>query len=256
MADNPASNVPAPAQTAHDPTDWGNISKHFKARISLCDDLGNILPGSPQIVAIVIDGDMATESDYSSPFDNSSPDNKLPTMMAMLQSGVGVETSSTLLKAVMGIQLSGDQKGVMNAMKGRSSLTKVNSRQIFNSTQPIMLNLVLYFEAWANAKAEVEDQLNLLQQWSLPASLAEDSLIAGIAENPSLESLMPSEIPPFVSIIHGGKRYAPMLIRPLSVPVAVPMDKDGNRMFAQVPVTFSSLTAWDKNNVANLYYQG
>lgn len=247
-------NQAKPSTQYENKSDWGNLSDVYKMRIRLCDKEGNLLDQyAQQIVGVAVDGDISIDNQYSTPFENSNPEHRLPTMMGMLQSGDWVNTLEIGLSNVFGIELSQDKKESINALEGRSNLTKVNSTQIFVATQPITISTTLYFSAWRSAKIEVEQQVALLKQWALPNKLAEGSILASALEDKSLLSLFPSEVPPYVSIYYGGKKYTPLLIQSVSEPLVVPMTEDGDRLALQVPVTFVSRTAWDKDNISKLY---
>jgi hypothetical protein len=229
---------------------YGKLNDVLLAKICLCDKEGNIT-GDEQVVALAIDGDLHTESQYSTQFENSNPEHRLPTLMGMLQTGDWVNTLSAVASS-FGVELSEDSQESLNRLEGRSSLTKTNSTQIFTNAS-IQLSMSLVFDTWEDAKSEVEDQVRLLQQWSVPQKLADGSLVANFANETSIESLFPSLVPPYVCIYFGGKRYAPLLIQSVSTPLVVPMDKDGNRMSLQVPVQFLSRNAWDAENINQMY---
>lgn len=247
------SNTAQPATQYENKGSWGKLSDLYKIRIRLCNKDGTATEDGSQIIAVPIDGDISIDTQYSTPFENSNPEHRLPTLMGMLQSGDWVNTLEIGLSNVFGVELSSDTKEKINALEGRSNLTKVNSTQIFVSTQPIMISTTLYFSTWRNAAVEVEEQLALLKQWALPLELSEGSVLASALEDKSFMSLFPSQVPPYVSLHYGGKRYAPMLIQSVSEPLVLPMDEDGNRIYAQVQVTFVSRTSWDKNNITALY---
>lgn len=245
------ANQPEAEKQFNNNSSMGKLSDLYQMRIRLCDKKGVEL-GGDQVVATVIDAEMTLESQYSNPFENMNPEHKLPTLVGMLQSGDGADIAGTALSNVFGVQLSENTKESMNNFVGRSALTKINSTQIFVSSQPVTIPATLLFSTWENAKVEVEDQIKLLQQWSLPQELVE-SLIKEVTENKSLESLFPSTAPPYVAVYYGGKRYFPMLISSCSAPLSAPMDNEGNRMQLQVQVTFLSRTAWDAANINQLY---
>lgn len=246
------SNTPEAATKFKNATSLGKLSDLYKMRIRLCDKEG-VEQGDEQVIAVAIDAELSVESQYSNPFDQSNPEHKLPTLMGMLQSGDWVNTLDTAMNSMFGIQLSGDKKEQLNTLQGKSNLTKQNSTNIFVSTQPVSIPATLYFGAWEDAEIEVENQVRLLQKWSLPVELAEGSLVSEFAENMSLESLFPSTVPPYVAIYYGGKRYFPLLINSCSAPMVVPMDGGGNRMQLQVQVNFLSRTAWDAKNIDQIY---
>lgn len=253
------NNSPEPAVQYNNRTDWGKLSDVFQTRIRLCDKEGNPAKddsgatSGEQIIAVAVDGDLSIDSQYSTPFDNSNPEHRLPTLMGMLQSGDWVNTLDSVATNVFGVELGSDNKETLNALEGRSNLTKTNSTQIFTATMPVTINMTLLFSAWRSAKTEVEDQLKLLKQWALPQKLEEGSLVANVAENKSLTSLFPSKVPPYVALYYGKKKYLPMLIANVSEPLVVPMDADGNRMGLQVQVQFLSRTAWDAENINSIY---
>jgi len=247
-----AVNNPETVEEAKDPSVLGKLSDLYKMRIRLCDKKGSLL-GTDQVVAVAIDAEMTVESQYSSPFDSINPEHRWPTLLGMLQSGDWVSTLDSAMSNIFGVKLSGDTKENLEKIEGRSNLTKQNSTQIFVSSQPVTIPATLYFGAWENAKTEVEDQIRLLQQWSLPVELVEGSLIKEVVENRTLESLFPSKVPPFVAVYYGGKKFLPLLIQSVSAPMVVPMDSDGNRMQLQVQITFVSRTAWDANNITQMY---
>lgn len=244
-------NKPQPSAQYLNRSNNGKLSDIYQARIRLCDKEGKGI-GNEQIVAIAQEGELVVESQYSTPFENSNPEHRLPTLMGMLQSGDWINTLETVASSVFGVSLSGDSQDSLRSLEGRSNLTKTNSTQIFVSSS-VQLSMTLIFSAWESAKTEVEDQVRLLQQWSLPKKLEQGSIVASVAEGKSLESLFPSLVPPFVSIYYGNKRYLPFLIQSVSAPLVVPMDSEGNRMSLQVTINFLSRTAWDAENITNIY---
>lgn len=237
---------------------YQGINEKLLFKVRLCDVDGNALEGSAeQVTCIALSGDKPIESQYSTPFENSNPEHRLPTLMGQIQAGEWINTLDAVASAIPLVgKLSPEKRKELGVLTGRSNLTKVNSVQVFTSTASIHLPMTLLFETWADAKTEVEDQISLLEQWALPEELSEQSIIANVVENPSLESLFPSLVPPYVAVYYGGKRYAPMLIQSVSAPIVAPMDRDANRLILQVPVTFISRTAWDKEDIKKLYSGG
>ncbi len=238
--------------------DWGFINPMFMGRIALCDKKGDSINGSPIVTGVTIDADMTLESQYNSPFENSNPESRLPTLMGMLQSGDWVNTVDKVLGNIGigggdGIGLAEETKAKLNQLEGRSNFTKVNSTQIYVSSSPVRFNITIFFEAWANALREVEHQIATLQQWSLPVKLSEDSLLGNMADNASLTSLFPSEVPPFVSFSYAKKRYVPLLLESVAAPLVTPLDQYGNRLILETTLTLVSRTAWDKANISKLY---
>ena len=246
------ANKPRAKAKFNNPSNMGKLSNLYQMRIRLCDKEG-VEEGTDQVVAVAISGELALESQYSTPFDQYNLGNRMPTVMGMAQTGDWVNTLDSGLSNVFGIELSGDKKEALNRLEGRSNLTKINSTQVFVSAASVTIPATIYFGAWESAKVEVEDQIRLLQQWALPKELAKGSIVAEFNQNASLESLFPSEAPPYVAVYYGGKRYLPLLIQTVSAPLVVPMDAEGNRMQLEVQVTFMSRTAWDAANINQVY---
>lgn len=246
-------NKPQETKRYKNPSNFGLLSDLYHVRIRLCDKEGKLTDSDEQIVAVALEGGLHISSQYSTPFDNSNPEHRMPTMMGMLQTGDWTNTADSFMQGIFGVELGEDTKEKMNSLEGRSNLTKTNSTQVFVASAPITIPLTLYFEAWENAKIEVENQVKLLQKWALPEKLEEGSLLASFAEDKSISSLFPSFVPPYVAVFYGGKKYVPMLIGDVDAPIVVPMDKDGNRMALQVPITLLSRTAWDAENINQMY---
>lgn len=238
-------------------SDWGMLNPILFGRISLCDKKG-VSKGGQVVTGIALDADMTIESQYSTPFENSNPESRLPVLMGMMQSGDWVNTVDKVLGSFGfigdgGTGLSEDAKAKLNQLEGRSNFTKVNSTQIYTSSASVRLNVTIFFEAWYNALHEVEHQIASLQQWSLPVELSEDSAIGNLATEVSLQSLFPSKVPPYVSFTYGNKRYSPLLLESVGAPLVTPMDDQGNRLIVEVNITLVSRQAWDQKNIANLY---
>lgn len=226
----------------------------------------------PIVAALLEDADFSIEAQYSTPFESSNPEGRMPNLMGMIQSGQANAAYYSLFAASSdpsgfsslvadGAAAVGEFTGAtdvlkqaetsISGLKGRSNFTKLNSRQIYTSSNSVRISATLVFQAWANAKAEVEDAINLLQQWASPAKLSEQSLlVAGVSEGIS-EGMFPSIIPPLVQLQYGGKLYKPMVIESVSAPITAPMNANGDRIAVRAQVTFLSLNAWDKADILN-----
>jgi hypothetical protein len=257
-----AENVSTQKASAHDfspkQADWGRLNPLLLGKISLCDKKGKAIEGSPVVTGLPIDAEMSLESQYNSPFENSNPENRLPVLMGMLQSGDWVNTVDSVLGSVGigtdGSGLSDSTTEKLNQLEGRSNFTKMNSTQIYVSSAPVRFNVTMFFQAWKDAKHEVEHQIATLQQWAMPVKLlGGDSLVSNFAKDPSLQALFPSEVPPFVSFRFAKKRYSPLLIENVSAPLITPFDQEGNRLAIEVTLTLCSRTAWDKTDIKAFY---
>lgn len=233
----------------------------------------NVDTSQPTVESIFEEADFSIESQYSTPFESANPEGRLPNLMGMIQSGqinaayysLFAATSdptgaaSVLADAgsavgeVTGVgDMLSESEGKLEGLKGRSNFTKLNSRQIFTSASSIRITGSLFFQAWADAKTEVEDALQQLQVWSSAAELSSQSLLVGGIKDGFSEAMFPSIIPPLVQLQYGGKTYSPMVVESVSAPITAPMTKNGDRIAVRVQVVFLSLTAWDAKNIMNI----
>lgn len=235
----------------------------------------NVDTAAPIVESLFEDAEFTIESQYSTPFESSNPEGRLPNLMGMIQSGQVSAAYYSFFAAVndptgftgavgdigaavgeaTGISASAvleAAEGELQGLLGRSNFTKLNSRQIFTSSNSVRISGSLIFQAWANAKTEVEDAVEQLQVWASAAKLSAESLIVGGIKNGFSESMFPSIIPPLVQLQYGGKTYSPMVIESVSAPITAPMNKNGHRIAVKVQVTFLSLTAWDAQNIKNM----
>ena len=235
----------------------------------------NVDTAAPIVESLFEDAEFTIESQYSTPFESSNPEGRLPNLMGMIQSGQvsaayysffaaandptgftgAVGDIGAAVGEATGISASGvleAAEGELQGLLGRSNFTKLNSRQIFTSSNSVRISGSLVFQAWANAKTEVEDAVEQLQIWASAAKLSAESLIVGGIKNGFSESMFPSIIPPLVQLQYGGKTYSPMVIESVSAPITAPMNKEGSRIAVKAQVSFLSLTAWDAQNITNM----
>ncbi|MBE0440630.1 hypothetical protein ACT3RN_00495 [Psychrobacter sp. AOP5-GZ1-6] len=220
----------------------------------------------PTVESIFEDAEFTIESQYSTPFESSNPEGRLPNLMGMIQSGQAAAAGYSLFAAGGGVVADAADaaasfigaKGIvekgqaeLEGLLGKSNFTKLNSRQIFTSSNSVRITGSLVFQAWADAATEVEAAVSQLQRWASAKSLSNTSLIVGALDE-GLSAMFPSEIPPMVQLQYGGKTYKPLVIESVSAPITAPMTKDGNRIAVKVQVTFLSLTAWDQQNIIDM----
>lgn len=268
------------AQKADD-SRWGGINKNLLAQIYVVDKFGN-KKGDYIVEAAITEGSIELASQYSSPFD-ANPDQRMPTLMGMVQSGEAVSSLGNLANSALASDgffgfaanalKSGSEavgfdtvlKSVGNAIQsveGRTNLTKVNSTLIFNSTQGVRLSLTLHLRAWEDAQKEVEEPISWLERWSLPAKLSKDGILVNVGNSikekgAGIEGvfggLFPSTVPPFIAITHAGRTYLPFLIESISTPLVTERDSNMNRLAVTVTLSVVSRTSWDANDIKTLY---
>ncbi|WP_296405024.1 hypothetical protein [Psychrobacter sp.] len=215
-------------------------------------------PEADGIAAVFEDAEFTLEAQYSTPFENSNPEGRMPNAMGMIQSGqlpatmyslFGLDSESADPNSIQGV--AGQAAEALEGLKNRSNFTKINSRQIYTSSSSVRITGTLVFQAWANAHTEVEAALRLLQQYVLPKKLSDTSLVVNVADS-GAEGLFPSIIPPLVQLQYGGYIYKPLFIESLSAPMTAPMTKNGDRIAVRAQVTLLSLTAWDQSDLLKL----
>lgn len=203
------------------------------------------------VEALVLDSNLSQESTWSTPFENSNPENRLPSLLGSLQSGVASETAKTL-----GWQ---NLSEALEKAGGRSSFTKINSTQIYVSSQSAQIQMTLLFSAWSDARIEVEKPLGLLHQMSTPVELSDKTTVQNILSDTGegggidLHTFLPSLIPPKLTLKYGGRTYKDLILQSFSRPLSGNMDKHGNLMQAEVQITLVGYQAWDGKDVASMY---
>lgn len=247
------------------PVQWGRLSKGLLAEIyplkKINRDGGtfDFERAGASVFALLTEGQIEFSNNYTTPFESSNPETRLPNLMAMIQSGQLI----TAFGQIFGEQkpqgpleltgLSGYLKqgaDLLQSLEGSSNLTKVNSTEIYVSTSPLKMPLTFVLRAWKDAKTEVEDPIARLESWTLPEYLYDQGLLVSLANSggtveEKVQSLWPSKVPPFVAIQYAGRTYKPLLIETISSPLVVERDPDLNRLFAQVTLSVTSRTALD-----------
>lgn len=259
------------------PPQWGGLSSQLVGKLVAWnpalgpkDANGNPLgaadPASPVVAAPITDANLDITLNWQSPFEASGPENKAPTLMAILQSGQAGPILNALQailpeKATKTLKLDDVAKAAKD-FTGMTGITKLNSRQVFSGMPPIKLTLTMHFRAIMDPGSEVMQPYAQLLKWALPKKLAADGVIANvIAAAPNgaaamLSAMFPSQAPTMVSFSYANERYGPMVIEHISNPI------DGHRGITGLPVSRSvqlslaTLTALDANDVANILKRG
>lgn len=281
MLDAPATNKTKTTNSTTIGSTWGEkgLNKNLVVKIRPVIE-GNLEGGQgvetyeidtsqPTVESIFEDAEFTIESQYSTPFESSNPEGRWANLMGMIQSGQVSSAGYSLFAAgngrvaaavdfadaaasFIGIKSTLESAQTeLEGLKGKSNFTKLNSRQIFTSSNSVRITGSLVFQAWADAANEVEAAVTQLQRWASAKSLSKKSLIVNSFDE-GLSAMFPSEIPPMVQLQYGGKTYKPLVIESVSAPITAPMTKDGNRIAVKVQVTFLSLTAWDQQNIIDM----
>ena len=239
---------------------WDGLNPNLIASVFEVDHTGLQIEGPILRAAVADDAQLDVTLNWQSPFEQAGPESKAPTVMAMLQSGAIqplLDQAGKTLEAagmdsagqkVRGAAISADQA------RGRTGMTKLNSTQVFSGMPPLKFQATLLLRAWRDPDAEVEKPLDQLMQWALPRELApEGTLLTGAmeyarGEKTFLEAALPSLAPTLIGLTYKGRTYAPLVIESVSVPLSSPVDAFGRFVQLAIPVTFSSLAAWDRRD--------
>ena len=185
---------------------------------------------------------------WQSPFENTGG-NSLATLQQMLQSGT-LLPAAQLIDKTMGTNLSSS----LESLAGKTSITKLNSTQVFSGMPPVSIPVSLIFRAWDDPFKEVQEPFNQLMAWSLPVSLAGDSALARLADK-GIDStvVLPSTVPTLIAMQYKGATYAPLVIESISQPIDSPVDRNGRFIELTIPLKLATLTAIDRADFVSWY---
>jgi len=174
-------------------------------------------------------------------------------LQQMLQSG-GIQPGVRLAQKVSET-LGNAISGAASAAEGRSSITKLNSIQIFSGMPPVKFTITAVFRAWRDPQKEVEDPVNQLIKWALPVHLEGDSILLSrlVAQGISFDTFLPSQVPVFIAMKYKGKIYKPLVIESIGDPIGSPIDKNGKFTEKSIPMTLATLTAIDRGDWASYH---
>ena len=207
---------------------------------------------SETVLAPLTDIELSADLKWESPFDSANPENKAPTALAALQSGLLMDFAQATLPNG-GIKDS-VQSGLSD-FQGRTGVTKLNSTQVFLGLNPLKISCTAHFRAWREAFEEVEKPLNQLMSWALPEELSRDgSIVARLADDKNrsaAEFLLPSKAPSVLSLTYKGRTYSPLVIESIGMPLSSPINSKGHFVQMSVQMTLTTLNAIDRNDWAN-----
>lgn len=214
-------------------------------------------PLGAEVRTPITDGSMDTALNWHSPFENSGADQQFSAISALMQTGALTPMLTMFKDFLDGNGMGGGLAGEMatraaNAVKsleGRTSMTKMNSTQVFNGMPPTKLSLTAHFRAIKNARREVANPLHQLMAWALPQELAQDGPVLTMlrAGDPSL---YPSRTPRIIGMSYADMQLLPLVIEAMPYPMTGPRDKDGSLLSAQVTMQLSTLSAIDARDWA------
>lgn len=247
--------------TTQDPTGgtlqskWDGLSRVLLATIYPVNAQGYRDAGST-VAGPLSDGTLELSANWQSPFEQSGPESKIPSIMNMAQSGTLESYASTLLgrggeDGAWRANLANEIAEVSRSAQGRSGMTKLNSTQLFTGAPPVRVPLTIHFRAFDDPAAEVEAPIAQLSKWVLARELAPSGTLVSAVESLKngqgfLAALMPSKAPQMVGFTYGGHTMSPMVIESVSRPITVPRASDGAMLHVAVQVQLATLTALDQ----------
>lgn len=242
---------------------WGKLNPALIAQIYACDSQGEMIE-TGYVSGPITDDNLDMTLNWQSPFEHTGPENKAPSIMAMLQSGQfatvinalqasGIVGSSSTLDGI-----ADNAQQAVRTLEGRTGITRLNSRQVFSGMPGIKLNMTLHLRALQDTQRELMEQYERIMAWSLPQQLANDSFLSGIIRQSGdvagmLSALFPSQAPRMVSLYYGRLAFPPMVIESVSHPLSAPKASDGHWIYLPVQIQMSTLTAMDRTDLAYLF---
>lgn len=213
---------------------------------------------SPVVQAPITDVNIEHVSNWNSPFENIGADQKFSSLSAILQSGALSALVSQFRRFLEDNKQAGstadDAAKAIQSLEGRTSVTKLSSRQIYSGSPPMKISLNAHFRAWSNPAKEVAAPVNQLMKWFLPQELAEDGPVLALA-NSNSPSMYPSRIPSYVAMQYAGILFMPMVIETLPLRLDGPRDIKGNLIQASIQMTVASLTSVDAKDWQRLSFR-
>lgn len=247
-----------PVKKLVDGSGWAQ-SRDRQHEISAADNY--VVDDGFEVHCPITDGTSEITLGWHSPFEGMGAESKIPTLSAQLQSGVLSSTVQSMLGGVGLLNQDGTSKiGSVDFLKqanGRTSVSKLNSTQVFSGMPPVKMSMTLWFRALKDPIREVRDPIQQLKEWALPQYLADEGLIAGALNHGGsrspVETIFPSMAPSIIGMKYGDGTYMPLVIESLSEPFTNPRSEKGVMLSCSVQVTLATLTALDRRDVQKMY---
>lgn len=226
---------------------WDGLSPHLVSSWYEVDRDGKRIKDSngndgPVVKCPLTECNLDMTQNWQSPFENIAQSN-LPTLQQLIQSG----GASTMAK-IIDDKLDTTFNKLVSSVTGKSSITQLNSTQVWSGSPPLKISCTVVFRAWSDSLNEVEEPVNQLMRWALPKYLEPDGLISGVIKNGTDASLMPSTVPAIIAFKYKNRTYSPMVIESIGVPLSSPVDKNGRFVELSLPITLCGLYSIDRGN--------
>lgn len=222
---------------------WDGLNPYLLASIWEVDKNGNRVNHDLEVRAPLTESDLEVEMNWQSPFENASQ-NTLPTAQQVAQSGVA-QPVANVVDNVLGTNTS----GFLDSVKGRATVTKLNSTQVFSGMPPFKFNITALFRAWMDPVDEVHEPFDQLMKWALPEYLAPDGPLSRVGKGGlGVDTLLPSKVPTLIAVKYKDCVYSPLVIESITKQTNSPINNQGFFTSLEVPMRLASLTAIDRND--------
>jgi hypothetical protein len=222
---------------------WGSLSPHLIANIFQCDKNGKMV-GDTIVRTPLSDSNFEISLGWTAPFEDAGQQT-FSTLQQLLQSGAIADAAGkngfpSLQKTLSGIE-------------GRSTVTKLNSIQVFAGMKPADFNVTAEFRAWRDPVAEVMQPFDQLMAWALPVKLAADGFILSrlMDSGVGVDTAFPSQAPITLCVKYKSCSYYPLVIESITKNTGSPVDSNGNFTSLSVPMRLSTLSAFDRDDYKN-----
>jgi hypothetical protein len=218
---------------------WDGLSPHLIASFYEVKRDGTRVDENVTVKAPLLESNIEVGFNWQSPFERVGED-VLPTLQQLLQSGA---VDARIKDAAKAIDID------LQKYEGLTSITKLNSTQVFNGMPPVKLPVTVLFRAWRDAVKEVEKPLNQLMKWALPVELSKDGIVGRFktgSEGEIVNALLPSKAPTLIAMTYKKRTYKPLVIESIGVPIGSPIDKNGRFVELSIQIQLATLTAIDR----------
>lgn len=185
-----------------------------------------IKQGNTCVIGVIADGtSKEITANWESPFEGDSVGSQVQKIGGLIQSGAVAETAG-----------------------GMTSITSLNSRQVWNGNMPHTFNLAIQLYALSDAKAEVEDAIMELERMISP-----DLNAANPVGDSSREQAFGRTPQSVILNIGRNVMIKDCLITSVSIPLDGPRTKDGYLTSALVNVGIQSRETLSRRQIAATY---
>lgn len=242
-------------------SDWSGLSPHLLASFFPVHKVEDgrasrweRVPGSAEVQAPLTEGRIEVTQNWNSPFEQTGAEARFASLSAQLQTGSFAAIANALGQnfesGLTGADLTSQAGEALGKLAGLSGVTKLNSQQVFTGSPPTKLSFTAHFRALFDAAEEVEQPVAMLTGWAMPKKLAPDGVIANtLRDGPGVRTVYGSEIPQIIGMRYARGLWKPMVIEQVSLPLTGYLDSKGRHVHMQVPMTISSLTALDREDL-------